>query len=115
MPRAVRLAVEQTHDRPKLQRLVRLHRQSARSILAESLINRWGRGRFIGYSAGSSPTETVYPYALDLLHSLHLPTAGLRSKSWDEFAQPGAPAMDFVFTVCDQAAVRFAQYGQAIR
>jgi arsenate reductase len=77
---------------------------SARSILAESLMNHWGRGRFKGYSAGSFPKGTVHPYALDLLHLLHLPTAGLRSKSWDEFAQPGAPVMDFVFAVCDQVA-----------
>ncbi|HKF94902.1 MAG TPA: arsenate reductase ArsC, partial [Gammaproteobacteria bacterium] len=77
---------------------------SARSILAESLINRWGRGQFKGYSAGSFPKETVHPYTLDLLHSMHLPTTGLRTKSWDEFTRPGAPAMDFVFTVCDQAA-----------
>jgi arsenate reductase (thioredoxin) len=77
---------------------------AARSILAESLINRWGQARFKGYSAGSSPKETVHPYALDLLRSLGLPVEGLRSKSWDVFAQPGAPAMDFVFTVCDKAA-----------
>ena len=77
---------------------------SARSILAESLINRWGRGQFKGYSAGSFPKETVHSYTLDLLRSLGLQTTGLRSKSWDEFTQPGAPVMDFVFTVCDQAA-----------
>jgi arsenate reductase len=77
---------------------------SARSILAESLIDHWGRGRFKGYSAGSYPKGSVHRYALDLLRSLDLPTAGLRSKSWDEFARPGAPDMDFVFTVCDQAA-----------
>jgi arsenate reductase (thioredoxin) len=77
---------------------------SARSILAEVLIEHWGRGRFTGYSAGSFPRGTVHPLALDLLERLHLRTEGLRSKSWDEFARPGAPAMDFVFTVCDQAA-----------
>lgn len=77
---------------------------SARSILAESLLNHWGRGRFRGFSAGSFPKGTVHPCALDLLQSLGLPQKGLRSKSWDEFARPGAPLMDFVFTVCDQAA-----------
>lgn len=77
---------------------------SARSILAESLIGHWGKGRFQGYSAGSFPKGAVHPYALDLLHSLSLPMAGLRSKGWDEFARPGAPVMDFVITVCDQAA-----------
>jgi arsenate reductase len=77
---------------------------SARSILAESLVGHWGRGRFHGFSAGSFPKGEVHPLALRLLRSLDLPTAGLRSKSWDEFAQPDAPAMDFVFTVCDQAA-----------
>lgn len=77
---------------------------SARSILAEALIEHWGRGRFKGYSAGSFPRGSVHPLAIDLLASLHLPMQGLRSKSWNEFAQPGVPEMDFVFTVCDQAA-----------
>ena len=77
---------------------------SARSILAESLIDHWGAGRFKGYSAGSFPKGKVHPLALDLLRALELPSAGMRSKSWDEFARPGAPVMDFVFTVCDQAA-----------
>lgn len=77
---------------------------SARSILAEVLIEHWGKGRFRGFSAGSFPRGTVHPLALDLLERLHLRTPGLRSKSWDEFARPGAPIMDFVFTVCDQAA-----------
>jgi arsenate reductase (thioredoxin) len=77
---------------------------SARSILAESLLNHWGQGRFRGYSAGSFPKGAVHPCALKLLHSLELPTEELRSKSWNEFAKPGAPMMDFVFTVCDQAA-----------
>ena len=77
---------------------------SARSILAEALIEHWGRGRFRGYSAGSFPKGAVHPLALELLAKRHLPTEGLRSKSWDEFARPGAPVMDFVFTVCDQAA-----------
>ena len=77
---------------------------SARSILAESLINHRGQGRFRGYSAGSFPKGAVHPMALELLRELRLPTGGLRSKSWDEFAAPSAPVMDFVFTVCDQAA-----------
>jgi arsenate reductase len=77
---------------------------SARSILAEVLIEHWGKGRFTGYSAGSFPKGAVHPLALDLLEKLHLPTRGLHSKSWNEFARPGAPVMDFVFTVCDQAA-----------
>jgi arsenate reductase len=77
---------------------------SARSILAEVLAEHWGKGRFLGYSAGSFPRGAVNPLALELLERLHLRTTGLRSKSWDEFARPGAPVMDFVFTVCDQAA-----------
>ena len=77
---------------------------SARSILAEALVNHWGRGEFTGYSAGSSPMGTVHPIALGLLEQMKLPTAGMRSKSWDEFAQAGAPRLDFVFTVCDNAA-----------
>ena len=77
---------------------------SARSILAAALVEHWGKGRFHGFSAGSFPKGFVHPLALDLLERLRLPTAGPRSKSWDEFARPGAPVMDFVFTVCDQAA-----------
>ena len=77
---------------------------SARSILAEVLIEHWGRGRFHGFSAGSFQRGSVHPLALDLLERLRLPTADLRSKSWNEFVRPGAPVMDFVFTVCDQAA-----------
>jgi protein-tyrosine-phosphatase len=77
---------------------------SARSILAESLINYWGRGKFVGFSAGSSPKGTVHPIALELLRQMKMPTDGMRSKSWDEFAKPGAPQLDFVFTVCDNAA-----------
>jgi arsenate reductase len=77
---------------------------SARSILAEALIDHWGQGRFKGYSAGSYPKGAVNPLALELLQQFGMPTDGMRSKSWDEFAAPGAPVMDFVFTVCDQAA-----------
>ena len=77
---------------------------SARSILAEALVNHWGRGKFRGFSAGSIPKGTVHPIALELLKHMKMPTDGMRSKSWDEFAQPGAPHLDFVFTVCDNAA-----------
>jgi len=77
---------------------------SARSIMAEALLNRHGVGRFAAYSAGSHPTGQVNLIALDLLERYNYPTATLRSKSWDEFAAPGAPALDFVFTVCDSAA-----------
>jgi arsenate reductase len=77
---------------------------SARSILAESLLNHWGRGKLRGFSAGSFPRGTVNPIALELLRHLNLPTEGLRSKSWDEFARPESPPIDFVITVCDDAA-----------
>lgn len=77
---------------------------SARSILAEACLNREGRGRFTAYSAGSHPKGEVHPMAIDLLKRANYDTAGMRSKSWDEFAAPGAPKMDFVFTVCDSAA-----------
>jgi protein-tyrosine-phosphatase len=77
---------------------------SARSILAESLVNHWGRGKFVGFSAGSSPQGQVHPIALELLKHMKMPSDGMRSKSWNEFARPGAPQLDFVFTVCDNAA-----------
>lgn len=77
---------------------------SARSIMAEALLNARGRGHFRAYSAGSHPKGAVHPLALDLIRENRMPVDGLRSKNWDEFAQPGAPRMDFVFTVCDNAA-----------
>ena len=77
---------------------------SARSILAEGLLNHLARGRFIAHSAGSHPSGAVNPFAVSTLQTLRIPADGLRSKNWEEFAQPGAPALDFVFTVCDNAA-----------
>jgi arsenate reductase len=77
---------------------------SARSIMAESLLNYWGRGRFKAHSAGSKPKGQVHPLTLAVLEQTHLPTEGLHSKSWDEFSRSGAPKLDFVFTVCGNAA-----------
>ena len=77
---------------------------SARSILAEAILNQKGRPNFTAYSAGSHPAGTVRPEALRQIESAHLPISGLRSKSWSEFAAPGAPKLDFLFTVCDNAA-----------
>ena len=77
---------------------------SARSIIAEAIVNRDGKGRFKAFSAGSHPRGEVNPHALRLLQGLRFDTSGFRSKSWDEFAAPGVAAMDFVFTVCDDAA-----------
>jgi arsenate reductase len=77
---------------------------SARSIMAESILNQLGGGQFVAYSAGSFPTGKVSPFALELLRQNKIPTEHLRSKPWDEFAKPGAPHLDFVFTVCDKAA-----------
>jgi protein-tyrosine-phosphatase len=77
---------------------------SARSILAEAILNKEGQGKFRAFSAGSQPKGTVNPYALRLLQRLGHETSALRSKSWDEFANPGAPSFDFIFTVCDNAA-----------
>ncbi|MBY0468352.1 MAG: arsenate reductase ArsC [Burkholderiaceae bacterium] len=77
---------------------------SARSVIAEGLLNELGQGRFVAFSAGSHPKGEVNPFALRELRQLGIPTDGFRSKGWEEFAQPGAPEMHFVFTVCDQAA-----------
>ena len=77
---------------------------SARSVLAEAILGRTGKDRFAAYSAGSQPKGQVHPETLRLLNELHYDTAALRSKSWNEFAKPGAPSLDFVFTVCDNAA-----------
>jgi arsenate reductase len=77
---------------------------SARSIMAEALLNYWGRGRFRAFSAGSHPKGVVHPIALEIMERTHLPSDGARSKSWDEFSRPGAPKLDFVFTVCGNAA-----------
>jgi arsenate reductase len=86
---------------------------SARSIMAESILNRQGLGRFEAHSAGSHPTGQVHPIALDLLARYNYPTARLRSKSWDEFARPDSPALHFSFTVCDRAGARSARSGPA--
>jgi arsenate reductase len=83
---------------------------SARSIMAEALINQIGRGRFRGLSAGSHPKGQVHPVALELLKRMKMPTEGLRSKSWGEFAAPDGPPLDFVFTVCDDAAGEVCPY-----
>jgi arsenate reductase len=83
---------------------------SARSILAEAILNHKGKGRFTGYSAGSHPAGKVRPEALQQIESAGLPAANLRSKSWDEFSAPGAPKLDFVFTVCDNAAQEECPY-----
>jgi arsenate reductase (thioredoxin) len=77
---------------------------SARSIMAEAIMNRWGRGDFRAYSARSTPKGQVHPYALDLLRKMNHDTSNLRSKSWSEFSGPGKPELDFVFTLCDDAA-----------
>ena len=83
---------------------------SARSVFAEAFLNFYGRGRFKAYSAGSHPAGAVNPLTLATLAQLKLPTEGYRSKNWNEFSQPGAPELDFVFTVCDQAAGEVCPY-----
>jgi protein-tyrosine-phosphatase len=83
---------------------------SARSILAESIMNKLGKDKFRGFSAGSYPKGQVHPMAIDLLRQLGCPTEGLRSKSWNEFAAPGGPHLDFVFTVCHNAAGEVCPY-----
>ena len=77
---------------------------AARSIMAESLLNHWGKGQLIGFSAGQFPNNAVHPLVLEVLNQHLLPTENLRSKSWDEFAAPGAPVMDSIITLCDTAA-----------
>jgi protein-tyrosine-phosphatase len=77
---------------------------SARSIMAECSLNRWGRGRFHAFSAGGHPRGQIHPLTLEVLERYNFPPEGLRSKSWEEFVRPNSPALDFVFTVCDQAA-----------
>jgi protein-tyrosine-phosphatase len=83
---------------------------SARSIMAEAILNREGRGKFRGYSAGSQPKGAPHPYTLDLLRKMNFDVSAFRSKSWNEFAQAGAPELDFVFTVCDSAANEACSY-----
>jgi len=83
---------------------------SARSVIAEAIMNREGKGKFVGYSAGSQPKGSVHPLTLDLLRRLNHDVSNLRSKSWDEFAGPSAPQLDFVFTVCDNAANETCPY-----
>ncbi len=77
---------------------------SARSVFAEAIMNKIGAGKFVAYSAGSQPRGAINPYTIRLLAQLGYDTTGMRSKSWDEFAKPGAPEIDFIFTVCDDAA-----------
>ena len=101
-----------TIDRPILNVLFVCTGNSARSILAESILNHpaIGQGRFRAFSAGSHPAGHVQPLALALLAQYHYPTDGLRSKNWDEFSGPSAPQLDFVFTVCDRAAGEACPY-----
>jgi arsenate reductase (thioredoxin) len=89
---------------------------SARSILAEALMNRWGNGKFIAFSAGSQPKGNVHPFTIQVLAQMNFTTDWARSKNWDEFAKPDSPVMDFVFTVCDNAANETCPYwpGQPI-
>jgi arsenate reductase len=108
MERSVTGAIEGLHPHREARRpyhvLFLCTGNSARSIMAECAMNRWGGDNFLAFSAGSHPRGEVHPIALQLLGELHYPTEHLRSKSWDEFAQAGSPRLDFVFTVCDKAA-----------
>jgi arsenate reductase len=83
---------------------------SARSIMAEALLNHWGRERFRAFSAGSHPKGEIHPVAREVLQRAHVPSEGMRSKSWNEFSRPGAPNLDFVFTVCGNAAKEQCPY-----
>jgi arsenate reductase len=94
---------EQTPERP-YNVLFLCTGNSARSIMGEAILNKIGKGKFKAYSAGSQPKSAVHPQTLALLRRMDYPTEGLRSKNWDEFAKPGAPQLDFVFSVCDNAA-----------
>ncbi len=94
---------DKSHDRVYTVLFICTH-NSARSIMAEGLLNSMGRGRFVAHSAGSHPSGAVNPFALKTLASMHIPSDAYRSKDWEEFAKPGAPELDFVFTVCDNAA-----------
>ena len=96
--------MQNTVDRPPFNVLFLCTGNSARSIMAEAILGREGRGKFRAFSAGSHPKGSVHPYALDLLRKLSFDVSGFRSKSWSEFARPEAPNLDFVFTVCDDAA-----------
>lgn len=95
---------EKTHAEKTYNVLFLCTGNSARSVLAEGILNGLGQGRFRAYSAGSHPRGEVHPVALDTLETMHFPSTGYRSKSWDEFSGSDAPALDFIFTVCDNAA-----------